>query len=57
MRRRSTTTPMMSSRYSTHAALVEHFEVDARTDTLTVTYHLRDPMVGKIDVNSVYHRG
>jgi len=47
----------LRARYSTHAALVEHFEVDARTDTLTVTYHLRDPMVGKIDVNSVYHRG
>ena len=26
-------------------------------NTLTVTYHLTDPMVGKIDVSSVYHRG
>jgi hypothetical protein len=44
-------------RYSSHATLIEHFAVDARTDTLTVTYHLNDPMVGKIDLNSVYHRG
>jgi hypothetical protein len=44
-------------RYSSHAKLLEHYAVDARTDTLTVTYHLTDPMVGKIDLNSVYHRG
>ena len=38
------------------ATLIEHYEVDARTDTLTLTYHLRDPMVGKIDLSTVYHR-
>jgi hypothetical protein len=47
----------LQARYSSHASLIEHYEVDPRTDTLTVTYHLRDPMVGKIDVSSVYHRG
>jgi len=47
----------LRARYSSHATLLEHFEVDARTDTLTVTYHLNDPMVGKIDLRSVYHRG
>jgi len=46
----------LQARYSSHASLIEHYAVDARTDTLTVTYHLRDPMVGKIDLNSVYHR-
>jgi hypothetical protein len=46
----------LQARYSSHATLIEHYEVDARTDTLKVTYHLNDPMVGKIDVNSVYHR-
>jgi|GEM_PF-1467754 hypothetical protein len=48
---------VLRARYSSHATLVEHYKVDARTDTLTVTCHLRDPMVGKIDVSSVYHRG
>jgi hypothetical protein len=47
----------LRARYSSHATLVEHFEVDARTDTLIVTYHLNDPMVGKIDLRSVYRRG
>ena len=47
----------LQARYSSRATLIEHYEVDARTDTLTVTYHLNDPMVGKIDVSSVYHRG
>jgi hypothetical protein len=46
----------LQARYSSRATLVEHYQVNARTDTLTVTYHLNDPMVGKIDVNSVYHR-
>jgi hypothetical protein len=46
----------VQARYSSRAMLVEHYEVDARTDTLTLSYHLRDPMVGKIDLNSVYHR-
>jgi hypothetical protein len=44
-------------RYSSHATLIEHYAIDAHTDTLTVTYHLNDPRVGKIDLNSVYHRG
>jgi hypothetical protein len=47
----------LQARYSSHATLIEHYEVDARSDTLKVTYHLRDPMVGKIDISSVYHRG
>lgn len=47
----------LRARYSSHATLIEHYAVDARTDTLTVTYHLNDPMVGKIDASSVYHRG
>ena len=47
----------LQARYSSHAALIEHYAVDAHTDTMTVTYHLTDPMVGKIDVSSVYHRG
>src|ERR1700722_9633745 len=47
----------LSARYSSHATLLEHYEVDARNDTLRVTYHLRDPMVGKIDVSFAYHRG
>jgi hypothetical protein len=47
----------LKARYYGGANLVELFEVDPRTDTLRVTYHLRDPMVGKIDVSSVYHRG
>jgi hypothetical protein len=47
----------LQARYSSRATLIEHYEVDARTDTLKVTYHLKDPMVGKIDVSSVYHRG
>ena len=47
----------LQARYSSHASLIEHYAVDPRTDTLTVTYHLRDPMVGKIDLSSVYHRG
>jgi hypothetical protein len=47
----------LKARYYSGANLVELFEVDAHTDTLRVTYHLRDPMVGKIDINSVYHRG
>jgi hypothetical protein len=47
----------LQARYLSHANLIEHYEVDPRTDTLTVTYHLRDPMVGKIDLSSVYHRG
>jgi len=46
----------LQARYSSHATLIEHYAVDARTDTLTVTYHLNDPMVGKIDISSVYHR-
>jgi hypothetical protein len=52
------TAPQKSiARYSSHATLLEHYEVDARNDTLRVTYHLRDPMVGKIDVSFAYHRG
>jgi hypothetical protein len=47
----------LRARYSSHAVLLKHFEVDARSDTLSVTYHLNDPMVGKIDLTSVYHRG
>jgi hypothetical protein len=47
----------LTARYSSRAILVEHYEVDARTDTLTVTDHLHDPMVGKIEIRSVYHRG
>lgn len=47
----------LQAHYSSRATLVEHYEVDPRTDRLTVTYHLRDPMVGKIDLSSVYHRG
>jgi hypothetical protein len=47
----------LRARYSSHATLIEHYAVDARTDTLTVTYHLNDPMVGKIEVSSAYHRG
>jgi hypothetical protein len=46
----------LQARYSSHATLVEHFEVDPHTGTLTVSYHLHDPMVGKIDLNSVYRR-
>jgi hypothetical protein len=46
----------LKARYYGGANLVELFEVDARTDTLRVTYHLRDPNVGKIEVNSIYHR-
>jgi hypothetical protein len=46
----------LQARYSSRATLVEHYQVNARTNALTVTYHLNDPMVGKIDVNSVYHR-
>ena len=46
----------LRARYSSSATLIEHYQVDPRTDTLTVTYHLRDPMVGKIDLSSVYHR-
>jgi hypothetical protein len=46
----------LQARYSSHAQLIEHYAVDAHSDTLTVSYHLRDPMVGKIDLNSVYHR-
>jgi hypothetical protein len=45
----------LQARYSSHATLIEHYEVDAH-DTLRVTYHLSDPMVGKIDVTNVYHR-
>ena len=47
----------LQAHYTSRATLVERYEVDPRTDTLTVTYHLRDPMVGKIDLSSVYHRG
>ena len=47
----------LKARYYGGANLVEQFDVDARNNTLRVTYHLRDPMVGKIEVNSVYHRG
>jgi hypothetical protein len=46
----------LKARYYGGANLVELYEVDPHTDTLRVTYHLRDPQVGKIDVNSVYHR-
>jgi len=46
----------LQARYSSHAQLIEHYSVDARTDTLTVSYHLQDPMVGKIDINNVYRR-
>jgi len=47
----------LQARYSSHARLLEHYAVDAHGNTLTVTCHLSDPMVGKIDVSSVYHRG
>lgn len=47
----------LQARYSSRATLIEHYAVDPHTDTMTVTYHLSDPMVGKIDVSSVYHRG
>jgi hypothetical protein len=47
----------LQARYSSRARLAEEYAVDAHGDTLTVTYHLTDPMVGKIDVSSVYHRG
>jgi hypothetical protein len=46
----------LQARYSSHARLIEHYAVDSRTDTLTVSYHLQDPMVGKIDLNNVYRR-
>lgn len=46
----------LQARYSSHARLIEHYAVDSRTDTLTVSYHLQDPMVGKIDINNVYRR-
>ena len=47
----------LQARYSSHAVLIERYVVDAHTNTMTVTYHLTDPMVGKVDVTSVYHRG
>lgn len=47
----------LKARYYGGANLEQLYEVDARTDTLRVTYHLRDPQVGKIEINSVYHRG
>jgi hypothetical protein len=47
----------LQARYSSHARLVEHYAANAHSNTLTVTCHLTDPMVGKIDLNSVYHRG
>jgi hypothetical protein len=47
----------LRARYSSRARLVEEYAVDAHRNTLTVTYHLTDPMVGKIDISSVYHRG
>jgi hypothetical protein len=47
----------LQARYSSRAKLVEHYAVDAHGNTLTVTCHLSDPMVGKIDLSSVYHRG
>ena len=47
---------VLSAHYSSHATLIVHYAVDAPANTLTVTANLRDPMVGKIDVRSVYHR-
>jgi hypothetical protein len=47
----------LKARYYGGANLVKQYDVDAHTSTLRVTYHLRDPMVGKIEINSVYHRG
>jgi hypothetical protein len=47
----------LRARYSSRAVLLKHYEVDGRSDTLSVTYHLSDPMVGKIELTSVYHRG
>jgi hypothetical protein len=47
----------LKARYYGGANLEQLYDVDARTDSLRVTYHLRDPQVGKIDVTSVYHRG
>jgi hypothetical protein len=47
----------LQARYSSRAKLVEHYAVDTHGNTLTVTCHLSDPMVGTIDVSSVYHRG
>jgi hypothetical protein len=47
----------LKARYYGGAILVEQFDVDAHSNTLRMTYHLRDPMVGKIEINSVYHRG
>jgi len=46
----------LQARYSSRAKLAEEYAVGAHGNTLTVTYHLTDPMVGKIDVSSVYHR-
>jgi hypothetical protein len=46
----------LQAHYSSHARLIEHFAADPGTNTLTVSYHLQDPMVGKIDLNSVYRR-
>jgi hypothetical protein len=46
----------LQARYSSHATLIEHYQVNAHTDALSVTYHLNDPMVGRIDVTSIYHR-
>jgi hypothetical protein len=43
--------------YSSHATLVEHYEAGPHPDTLQVVYHLTDPMVGKIDITSIYRRG
>jgi hypothetical protein len=43
--------------YSSRASLVEHYDAGPHPDTLQVIYHLYDPMVGKIDITSIYHRG
>ncbi len=44
----------LRARYSNHATLIERYTGDAHTHTLSVSFDLTDPVVGKLTVHSLY---
>jgi hypothetical protein len=46
---------VLRARY-TGASRVERYELTPHSDTLTLTRQVVDPIVGKLNINSVYHR-
>ena len=47
---------VLRARYTSRASRIERYELAPQTDTLTLTRQVVDPIVGKLNISSVYHR-